>query len=333
MLKFFDCFAGIGGFHLAIDNMETETLCIGACEYEKHLIELYERNFGIRPHKDVVDLDAESIEDHDLLCGGFPCQPFSTYNTVGRRGFDHQKGNLFDELLEILKVKQPQYFLFENVRGLKFNKDVYKYIIESIRKCDYHLTEYTLSPHQFGIPQHRPRIFIFGSKKPIKTYLLPVKSVRNRTCVNSIRSYLKFAIEEYDHYFVTGHVRDELDRLIESGRLNEHNREDLYLTKRFRPVPIIIRHLDIGICDAFLTGISKQAIIYDPIINEWRRLSVRESARMQSFPNSFKFPAPRNKSYTAIGNAVNSTVVQAILDAHILGKSDKEFYSIQQLLF
>ena len=331
MLKFFDCFAGIGGFHLAIDQLGIETSCIGACEYKDDLIELYDENFGIRPYKDILDLDIQSIEDHDLLCGGFPCQPFSNFNTSGVKGLKHDDGNLSDALINILKHKQPKYCLFENVLGLKAMTSEYSRILKQIHECKYHLYEYVLSPHQFGVPQHRPRLFIFGSKDPIKFYLLPKQSIRNRFCLKTLRSFLDFDDEDKRFYYITGKFKNHIDNALESGLLDDHDKMDVFLVKYHSKDPVSVRLLDHDICNTFLTTNTTYEIVFDPKLNNWRRLAVREAARLQSIDDQIKLPISLNRCYNVIGNAINVTVVNSILKAHLLGETD-EFYSKQLLL-
>ena len=115
-LKFIDLFAGVGGFHLALKELGHQ--CVFACEIDSQLNALYERNFGLKPRGDIKQIDSADIPDHDILCAGFPCQPFSQ---AGRRnGFKcPDKGDLFDCVIEILCEKAPDYFILENVPHLK----------------------------------------------------------------------------------------------------------------------------------------------------------------------------------------------------------------------
>ena len=107
-MKFTDLFAGLGGLHQALAQRGAE--CVFASELNTHLSALYEKNFGIEPHGDIRAVDLASIPDHDVLCAGFPCQPFS--KAGDQKGLEcPQWGNLFDYVVEILKLKQPRYFI------------------------------------------------------------------------------------------------------------------------------------------------------------------------------------------------------------------------------
>ena len=126
-LKFIDLFAGLGGFHLALEKLGCE--CVFASEIQPELQSLYERNFGMKCSGDINEIDiTKDIPDHDILCAGFPCQPFSQAGK--QQGFDDQKrrGNLFYKIWEILECKKPEFVFLENVPNLKShdNKNTYK---------------------------------------------------------------------------------------------------------------------------------------------------------------------------------------------------------------
>ena len=114
-LKFFDLFAGIGGFRLGMERAGHE--CIGSCEWDKHARETYKKNFGSYPeYDDAKDLHPQSLPYFDVLCAGFPCQAFSI---AGKRlGFEDTRGTIFFEIARIAKEKRPPYLFLENVRGL-----------------------------------------------------------------------------------------------------------------------------------------------------------------------------------------------------------------------
>ncbi|MFB9145602.1 DNA cytosine methyltransferase [Halomonas alkalicola] len=115
LMKFIDLFAGLGGFHQALKQRGAE--CVFASELNAHLSGLYEKNFGFQPSGDIREVNLSSIPDHDFLCAGFPCQPFS--KAGGQKGLEcPQWGNLFDYVVEILELKKPRYFIIENVPNL-----------------------------------------------------------------------------------------------------------------------------------------------------------------------------------------------------------------------
>lgn len=170
-MKFIDLFAGLGGFHLALKRLGHE--CVFACEKDEQLRSLYQRNFGIESEGNIKDLDIKDIPEHDILCAGFPCQPFSKATpTKLRTGFDNPKqGNLFNYVIKILQAKKPRYFILENVLHIrKHNSEkTWKKIYEELEALStgYRVREICLSPHQFEIPQIRRRMFIVGDRQDL----------------------------------------------------------------------------------------------------------------------------------------------------------------------
>lgn len=166
-LKFIDLFAGLGGFHLALEELGHK--CVFASELRPELQKLYTENFPKTPiYGDITKIPVNKIPSHDILCAGFPCQPFSQ---AGKRlGFTEDRGNLFTNIMEILEYHRPKYVFLENVQNLK-NHDsgnTWKVINETLSVL-YDIKETILSPHQFGIPQHRFRIYIVGKLKTVLT--------------------------------------------------------------------------------------------------------------------------------------------------------------------
>lgn len=168
---FIDLFAGLGGFHLALQQLGCK--CVFASELKEDLRKLYQLNFPELDEKylkgDITMVDVNDIPSHDILCGGFPCQPFSQ---AGKRlGFqDEGRGDLFFKICEIIQHHRPRYIFLENVSNLKGhdNGDTWRVIKRELEKLGYYIPEpEILSPHQFGIPQHRRRIYIVGLRKDL----------------------------------------------------------------------------------------------------------------------------------------------------------------------
>ena len=162
-MKFVDLFAGLGGFRLALEALNHE--CVFACEIDPQLNALYERNFGLKPLGDIKEVDSSDIPGHDILCAGFPCQPFSQAGY--RRGFEcPDKGDLFDYVIRILHAKKPSYFVLENVPHLKRHNGgrTWEKMEQDLRKVGYDIDDDCLSPHEYEIPQIRRRLFIVGSR-------------------------------------------------------------------------------------------------------------------------------------------------------------------------
>lgn len=165
MLKFIDLFAGLGGFHKALHELGHK--CVFASELDPNLRQLYNLNWKIEAKGDikkVVKNEIDTIPEHDILCAGFPCQPFSKAGKqLGRK--DENRGNLFDEIIKILEFRKPKYFILENVPFIAKhdNEETWNHMKSEFERLEYHVLHNTYSPHDFGIPQHRKRIFIVGS--------------------------------------------------------------------------------------------------------------------------------------------------------------------------
>lgn len=165
--EYIDLFAGIGGFHQAMDSLGGK--CVFASEIDKYAIETYESNYNIKVNLDIRDIKAEDIPKHDVLCAGFPCQTFSK---AGKQlGFkDETKGTLFFEIERILKYHTPKYIILENVRNLVSHDHgiTWNIIYTHLKSIGYRLTikPLILSPHHFGIPQLRERVVILGIFDP-----------------------------------------------------------------------------------------------------------------------------------------------------------------------
>lgn len=197
--KFIDLFAGLGGFHTALEQLGCT--CVYASEIKEDLRRLYSINYPeVKIDGDITQVDIKDIPSHDILCAGFPCQPFSQAGY--REGFDDSKnrGNLFDYICAILEAKRPRYVLLENVSNLKGhdNGNTWKVIQEKLECIGYDVRSEIISPHEFGIPQHRKRIYIvcqLKEKGNLEYFSFP-KANKKVTC--DIRSI----IDENDTHVV-----------------------------------------------------------------------------------------------------------------------------------
>lgn len=164
-LKAIELFAGIGGFRLGMKAAQIQT--IWANDRSELCCRVYKSNFGQNSivQADIEEIDLSELPDHDLLTAGFPCQPFSPAGKkMGIR--DRLRGTLFQKIVEIIRAKQPQYFLLENVkRILTMEKgEHFRVILNSLSSLDYFIEWRIVSPIHFGIPQNRDRVFIFGTR-------------------------------------------------------------------------------------------------------------------------------------------------------------------------
>lgn len=218
-MRFIDLFCGIGGFHQALARLGME--CVFACDKDEACRRTYERNYGLTPATDIMDVDASSIPDFEVLCAGFPCQSFSK---AGRRlGFGDDRGNLFFSICRVAAAKKPAYMILENVRNLASHDggNTWRTIRESIRDLGYETYDepLILNALDFGVPQNRERVIILCKrsdvgplppcpsigKKP-KTSLL---SVIDQSVSGSLSGKMKVVGEiwgEFVHLLVSNHI-------------------------------------------------------------------------------------------------------------------------------
>ena len=176
--KFIDLFAGIGGFHIAMTNLGGE--CVFVSEWDKNCVKTYTENFKDSSPKvftnglpndnfvgDITKIEPENIPDHDVLCAGFPCQPFS--QAGHKLGFEDTRGTLFFNIAKIIKAKKPKAIFLENVRGLftHDNGKTFQVIKNTIDELGYHLYYKVVKASDFNCPQHRPRLYMIGIRKDI----------------------------------------------------------------------------------------------------------------------------------------------------------------------
>jgi DNA (cytosine-5)-methyltransferase 1 len=190
--KFIDLFCGIGGFHRALANLGGT--CVFASDIDKRCQDVYEKNFGIRPVGDICAVRSEDVPDHDVLCGGFPCQPFSN---AGHRGaFDDTRGTLFQEIARIVRDKRPKVLLLENVKGIKNIQggNVYRTILGVFESLGYSMCDIVLSPDKFGVPQKRERVYFIGIRSDLGVASPPPTPIKTACSVLDATADAKYTI-------------------------------------------------------------------------------------------------------------------------------------------
>lgn len=174
-LDFIDLFAGLGGFHSGLTRLGHR--CVFACEIDEELRRLYWTNHGLKPAPDVRRLAPSDVPAHEILCAGFPCQPFSKAGE--QLGLDCERdGDLFGHILRILRSHRPRFIILENVANLLRHGDggTYQWMRDQLTALGYDVKQHVLSPHQFEIPQIRERAFIVGSLDALDSFDWPTPS-------------------------------------------------------------------------------------------------------------------------------------------------------------
>lgn len=185
-MKFIDLFAGLGGFHLACAELGAE--CVFACEIDEELRDLYETNFGFRPEGDIRKISVRDIPPHDLLCAGFPCQPFSKAGAqLGLR--DAVYGKLFYDIIKVLETHRPEFVILENIAHFVKHDEgnTYRQLQAELSDLGYDVRVGKLSPHQFGVPQIRERMYLVAKAGTLNGFEFPrVQTTANQLSIKSI---------------------------------------------------------------------------------------------------------------------------------------------------
>jgi DNA (cytosine-5)-methyltransferase 1 len=161
-LRIADLFCGIGSFHIAAEDLDMR--CVYACDNDQYVRKVYQAHFGVLPDGDIREVNVATVPDHDILCAGFPCQPFSRMGN--KRGTNEERGRVMDYAVDILRSKRPRAYILENVRGLlnSNNGEDFKRLQNMILESGYSFQHKMLRCEDFGIPQTRHRVFMVGMR-------------------------------------------------------------------------------------------------------------------------------------------------------------------------
>lgn len=299
---FIDLFSGIGGFRLAFESVGGK--CIFSSDIDKKANETYYDNFGDYPKGDICKISVDEIPNHDVLCAGFPCQPFS----IGgyRKGFCDTRGTLFFEVERIIKAKMPQAFLLENVKGLT-NHDkgnTFKVIKQSLTKMGYSIFYKVLNSKDYGIPQNRERIYIVGFKNKVSSFSFP-NPIFSKSNINEL---LEHDVKGHDlSETASKHLKKHYKNYLEKKTLNKEY--PLFATE-IRPSRCSLRNDGCSPCLTAKMGTGGNNV--PVLVEENRKLTVRECLRLQGFPESYKMKDNYSQSYKQLGNTVTVPVIKLI---------------------
>ena len=296
--KFIDLFAGIGGMRIAFESAGGQ--CVYTNEWNKFCQKTYADNFGDTPDGDITKVDATAIPDHDVLVAGFPCQPFSIAgvskkNSLGRAtGFeDKTQGTLFFDVCRIIKAKRPKAFMLENVKNLCSHDkgNTFKVIQESLNELDYDIFYKVLDGQNF-VPQHRERILIVGFDR--KRFNTPIDFKFNITPIEP-KPIIKSILEKNPNPKYT--LSDKLWSYLQNYAA-KHKAAGNGFGYGIAPLNGVSRTLS-----ARYYKDGSEILIAQKNKNP-RRLTPRECARLQGFPDSFKITVSDVQAYKQFGNSV-----------------------------
>jgi DNA (cytosine-5)-methyltransferase 1 len=294
-LKFIDLFCGIGGFRLAFEEAceenDIQADCVFSSDIDKYAQESYEANFGEKPFGDITKIDEKDIPDHDILFGGFPCQPFSIIGQM--KGLNDTRGTLFFDIARIIEAKKPKAFILENVKQLVGHDQgkTLKVIVQSLKDLGYHVQYSVLNALDYGLPQKRERVVIVGHREPIMfTFPNPEKPYK------SLNEILETKVDE--KFFASEFIRE---------KRKEKHKSSYY--------PSIWHENKSGnICSypyscALRSGASHNYLL----VNGERRLTPREMFRLQGFPDWYKIVVSDAQAKKQAGNAVPVNMIKAVV--------------------
>ena len=312
---FIDLFAGIGGFHYALKSFGAKA--VFASEIDTKAAAVYERNHHLKPHGDITTIAAEDIPKHDILCGGFPCQAFSISGK--QRGFEDTRGTLFFDIARIIHHHQPKILLLENVKNfVRHNQGkTLKTVLYTLENLNYNVFYEVLNSSHFGLPQNRERVYIVAFRNDFYNGQFYFPSTQIVTCLNDIlednptdgkvveREDMWIYKQFQPHKNIFGEI--ELpNRPIQIGKVNKGGQGE----RIYHPLGHAIT------LSAYGGGAGSKTGLYQ-INGKIRKLSPRECARLQGFPENFILPKSVTEAHRQFGNSVSVNVLQFIIEAII----------------
>ena len=294
---FADLFCGIGGFHLAAAALGLK--CVYANDIDTEARAAYEANFSIIPGGDISQVKPSSLPQFDLLCAGFPCQPFSIIGD--RKGLADPRGTLFQEIIRIAKAKRPAALVLENVRQLVSMEDgrLFSRIVKDIEALGYNVDYRILNALDYGLPQKRERVLIIATRKHFDSFPWPGRKIPMKPLTKVLekkpdpRHFVSERIRRSRKAQHTSTYKVGIWHENKGGNVNSH------------PYSCALR-----------AGASHNYLL----VNGERRLTPREMLRMQGFPDSFRIVGCDSQIRKQAGNAVPvplaKVAIQGILQVY-----------------
>jgi len=315
-LRFIELFSGIGGFRIALEKLNHK--CVFSADNDKYACDTYYKNFKEYPLIDIKKLSAKKIPNHDILCAGFPCQPFSIAGE--RRGFNDTRGTLFFDIVRILKEKKPKIFILENVKGL-VNHDkgkTFKKIINILSKkvngkinkskrenLGYNVFWKVLNSYDFNAPQNRERVFIIGFKNQNINYKFP-KNIKLKINLNNLINKKPKKIRRISK-LSKGYIYKHLKKHQNYKKIKDLN---YLVANEVRRSRCNFRFDNISPCLTTKMGTGGNNVPY--LVNQDRFFTLDECLLLQGFPKNFRLTNNYTEALKQIGNSVTINVVKKI---------------------
>ena len=310
--KFIDLFAGIGGFHYALKSYGAS--CVFASEIDLQAAKTYEINHNLKPFGDITQIDAKQIPKHDILCGGFPCQAFSISGK--QKGFEDTRGTLFFDIARIVKFHKPKILFLENVKNFvrHDNGNTLKTVVKTLEDLNYNVFYKVLNTSKFGLPQNRERVYLvcfnLDFYKDINFSFPEIKLVSKLQDILEKNPLTAKVIERDDMIFYKDfRLKTDLfgnqelpNKPIQIGKVNKGGQGERIYHSLGHSVTL----------SAYGGGVGSKTGLYK-IDNKVRKLSPRECARLQGFPENFIFPQSISQAQKQFGNSVSINVLQHII--------------------
>lgn len=297
MIKVIDLFAGIGGIRLGFDQAFSGVNCVFTSEIDKFAIQTYKANFGDdNIHGDITEISEFDVPEHDILLAGFPCQPFSQAGL--KKGFSDTRGTLFFDIERILQERKPKAFLLENVKQLRGHDKgrTLQVILDHLKDAGYVVYHDVLKARDFGIPQNRERIFIVGFLDQSVEFKFP-EPIGVETKLGSILEPKVDDLYTISDKLWEGHQRRKIQNKLNGkgfgyGLFNEESPYTNTISARY-----------------YKDG---SEILIEQKGKNPRKITPREAARLQGYPDDYKIPVSNAQAYKQFGNSVCVPVVEAI---------------------
>jgi DNA (cytosine-5)-methyltransferase 1 len=312
IINYIDLFCGLGAFHRAFNLNNTDNIkykCVFACDIDNGIKKLYKENYNIEPEGDITKINIDIIPDFDILCAGFPCQPFSLAGK--KEGFaNKEKGNLFFNILNIIDKKNPNQIILENVKNLlSINEgNTFKTIINELKRRNYYVSYKIIDSKYYNCPQSRQRLFIICDKnknyifREIKNKIIPVSTILDNKINNYFDYSSKYILEECKNKIVKNGCIMKYKLINKITRKGGRQGERIYSIDSCGPT----------VCASSGGPGAKTGFYY--INNQIRTLNVNETLRMFGYNDNYKRTSiVDNDMLYYLGNSIVVNVLYEII--------------------